>query len=129
MYTDCAFISTYLASVLASKFNAICNTAHFWYHLFEFIMDRPRLEVQKAAQEYFDGILQTNNITITEHTKVVVAHLRRGDYVGKKDIHGLLTRDYYQEGVKMILSRVAKQDPQAATEGPVHRMNGSKIIE
>lgn len=92
-------------------------------------MDRPRLEVQKAAQEYFDGILQTNNITVTAHTKVVVAHLRRGDYVGKKDIHGLLTRDYYQEGVKMILSRVTKQDPQAATEGSVHRMNASLLNE
>jgi len=49
----------------------------------------PTEETQKAAQDYFDEIL--GNISVTEHTRVVTVHLRRGDYVGKAGIHGLLT--------------------------------------
>ena len=49
----------------------------------------PTEETQRAAQDYFDEIL--GNITVTEHTRVVTVHLRRGDYVGKAGIHGLLT--------------------------------------
>ena len=49
----------------------------------------PTEETQKAAQDYFDEILA--NVSVTEHTRVVTVHLRRGDYVGKAGIHGLLT--------------------------------------
>jgi hypothetical protein len=52
---------------------------------------QPRLEVQKQAQAYFDSILTSSGVAFSEHTKVVTVHLRRGDYVGKADIHGLLS--------------------------------------
>eukprot|EP00040_Diaphanoeca_grandis_P007756 m.42197 g.42197 ORF g.42197 m.42197 type:complete len:515 (+) comp19034_c0_seq1:226-1770(+) len=78
---------------------------------------QPRAEIQKAAQDYFDGIL--TNVTITEHTRVVTVHLRRGDYVGKQAMHGLLTVEYYTSGLKMIRDRLTKVEPVSAKEGMV----------
>lgn len=46
-------------------------------------------------------------------------HLRRGDYVGKANVHGLLTREYYDRGLAMIRARVAMAEPQSAAEGLV----------
>jgi len=78
---------------------------------------KPRREVQEAAQQYFDNILSENNAVITAATKIVTIHLRRGDYVGKQNVHGLLTIDYYKAAVKMIHSRVLKEHPESAKEG------------
>ena len=56
---------------------------------------------------------------MTERTKIVTVHLRRGDYVGKAGIHGLLTVEYYTEALQMIRSRLTKVDPKAARETAV----------
>lgn len=80
---------------------------------------RPRDEIQAEARRYFDQILVDNNVTLTKDTKVVVAHLRRGDYVVKQSTHGLLTVEYYNKGLAMIRSRIAKENTAAATEGMV----------
>ena len=56
---------------------------------------------------------------MTNDTKVVMVHLRRGDYVVKQGTHGLLTVEYYDKGLAMIRSRIAKENPSAAAEGMV----------
>lgn len=80
---------------------------------------QPPLETQQAAQDYFDEILNTANVSISQHTRIVTVHLRRGDYVGKAGVHGLLTLDYYTSGLAMIRSRLTKICPECAAEGMV----------
>eukprot|EP00041_Stephanoeca_diplocostata_P037115 m.1387435 g.1387435 ORF g.1387435 m.1387435 type:complete len:527 (+) comp24982_c0_seq10:265-1845(+) len=80
---------------------------------------RPRPDIQKLAQDFLDAVVRDNNVTVTEHTRIVTIHLRRGDYVGKANIHGLLTKEYYDRGLAMIRARVAMAEPRSAAEGLV----------
>ena len=80
---------------------------------------QPTEELQRAAQEYYDGILTSHNVTVTEHTRVVNVHLRRGDYVGKAGFHGLLSLEYYESALEGIRSRLQQLEPQSAAEGMV----------
>ena len=80
---------------------------------------QPRDEIQQQAQAYYDGILTDAAVELTADTRVVMVHLRRGDYVGREDHHGLLTKEYYDAGIAMIRTRVGKTNPAAAKEGLV----------
>ncbi len=56
------------------------------------------------------GLLLTNYIESEDYTRIkekirgrefIVIHVRRGDYIGKEDFHGLTTIEYYQQAVKL----------------------------
>ena len=52
---------------------------------------RPRKEIQEQAQKYLDDTLSKANVTRTKNTRLVMVHLRRGDYVAQS-MHGLYVR-------------------------------------
>ena len=46
-------------------------------------------------------------------------HVRRGDYVGKKEVHGAVTIEYYTKGLEMLRSKLLKLEPESAAEGMI----------
>ena len=79
---------------------------------------RPRNEVQEQAQAYLDDTLAKANVTRTINTRLVMMHLRRGDYVAQS-MHGLLTADFYTAAIKMVRSKAAKENAESVKEGLV----------
>lgn len=69
---------------------------------------RPDAAAQNAATEYlFDNAFGNDTAFMNEHTSIVAAHVRRGDYAGKNKMHGFLSEHYYSSSWKMIQAQVS----------------------
>ena len=69
---------------------------------------RPDAAAQQAAIDYlFDNAFGNNTDFMDEHTSIVAAHVRRGDYGGKNKMHGFLSEHYYSSSWKMLQAQVS----------------------
>jgi hypothetical protein len=72
---------------------------------------RPDLAAQQEAIDFlFEVAFGNKTDFMNEHTSIIAAHVRRGDYGGKNKMHGFLSEHYYNSAWKMLQAQVGLED-------------------